>query len=135
MSGVHKAPAKQSPFLAACEVDGAEFTFGDEDNDVRKVTVQLVDANGQNVVGRHHVQGYISGDAEGDNLATAPTTVAISEHGLMIEEISNSRFTLVTNAAGVVDFNITKAGAANYYIVLLMPTGKLVVSSILAFAA
>lgn len=47
----------------------------------------------------------------------------------------NPLMRLVTSAAGLADINITKTGAASFWLVLLLPDGSVVVSDEIAFAS
>lgn len=134
-NGIQRRPAKHNPFRAANLVGGATFTIGDEADDVINVAIQLKDANGRDIAERGAVFAYIASDANGDALATAPDALAIGTDGLAIEVISNSAMMLVSEADGDIDINITKSGAATYYVVLVMPDGSLVASSVITFAA
>jgi hypothetical protein len=131
---VDREASKHSPFMAACEVDGASFTIGAEDGDVINVAVQLLDASGQPLRQAGSVDCWLASAAAGLPLATAPDTLAIGTHGMAIEEISNSKFTALSNATGLFDVNIGKTGAATYYLVVRKPTGTIVVSSAITFA-
>lgn len=100
------------------------------------VTVQLKDSANANVAARYAVKAYLSTDAEGDNVAAvAPTGgVAAGANGVVIEEIADKSFVLVTNATGEVDVVITDAGAPTFYLILVMPDGSLVASGAITFA-
>lgn len=191
--------AKHSPFKAALPVMGVTFTIGAEDTNVKKVTLQLNDADGLAIKHRAHVKAYLASDANGDALAAAPT-VAIATHGLLrrgvdlagitaltdssagsanntveamadiatagdatpsaaqvdtavnavLAKIRNNfadvaakvnevlaagqaSFVLVSEVTGLIDINITKTGAATYYLVVELPDGSLAVSSVITF--
>lgn len=126
---------KHGPFEAN-KVALADFTIGEESGgDVINVAIQLKDARGVNMKVRTCVGWYLSSDANGDALAAAPTTLAIGTDGLLMEQVSNSFGRMVSEADGDIDIDITQAGAATYYLVLIMPNGELIVSGAITFAA
>lgn len=114
----------------------ATFTIGTEAANVINVAVQLKDGAGDDIATRAAVQFYLSDDADGDTIVAAATSLAIGTDGVAIENISNSAGLLISEADGDIDINIGDAsGAATYYLVLVMPSGELVVSSAITFAA
>ena len=115
---------------------GATFTIGAEAGNVSNVAVQLLDGNGDEIATRSAVSFYLSDDADGDTVVAAATSLAIGTDGIALEYISNSAGVLVSEADGDIDINIGDAsGAATYYLVLIMPSGELVVSDVITFAA
>ena len=114
----------------------ATFTIGTEAGNVINVAVQLKDGAGDDIATRAAVQFYLSDDADGDTIVAAATSLAIGTDGVAIENISNSAGLLISEADGDIDINIGDAsGAATYYLVLVMPSGELVVSDAITFAA
>ena len=114
----------------------ATFTIGTEAANVINVAVQLKDGAGDDIATRAAVQFYLSDDADGDTIVAAATSLAIGTDGVAIENISNSAGLLISEADGDIDINIGDAsGAATYYLVLVMPSGELVVSDAITFAA
>ena len=115
---------------------GATFSIGTEAGNEIDVTIQLLDGAGDEMATRSAVQFYLSDNANGDTLVAATTSLAIATDGLMLEHISNSAGVLVSEADGDIDITIGDAsGAATYYLVLVMPSGELVVSDAITFAA
>lgn len=115
----------------ASAVVGAE-TGGNTIN----VAVQLKDANGADIGTRQQIRGYLSNDANGDSIATtAPSGgIAIGTDGLLIPVVTNKAFLLTCESDGDIDLTIVEAGAATWYLVLVMATGKLFVSGAITFA-
>lgn len=114
----------------------ATFTIGAEAGNVINVGIQLLDGAGDEMATRSAVGFYLSDSATGDTIVAAATSLAIGTDGVAIENISNSAGTLVSESDGDIDLNIGDAsGAATYYLVLIMPSGELVVSSAITFAA
>jgi len=115
---------------------GATFAIGTEAGNEIDVTIQLLDGAGDEMATRSAVSFYLSDNANGDTLVAAATSLAIATDGLIIEHISNSAGVLVSEADGDIDITIGDAsGAATYYLVLIMPSGELVVSDAITFAA
>jgi hypothetical protein len=134
---VKRQAAKGSPFRAANLVGGAGFVIGAEASNIINVGIQLRDANGADLQEMASVEAYLSDNADGSSVvATAPTTVAIGTDGVSIPLVTGKRFTLVSEADGDIDLNITlSSGAATYYLILVMPDGSLVKSAAITFAA
>lgn len=114
----------------------ASFTIGAESSNTITVNIQLKDReNGNELSERASVGFYLSSDANGDSITTAATSLAAGTDGLMQEWISNSAGRLVSEADGDIDVVIGDAsGVATYYLVLIMPDGKLYVSDAITFA-
>lgn len=114
----------------------ASFTVGAEAANVINVAVQLEWANGEPVDRRQSVFGYLSTDADGDNVAaTAPTGgFAIGTNGVAIEVVADKAAHFVSNASGAFDINITDIGTPTFYLVVVLPSGDLMVSGAITFA-
>jgi hypothetical protein len=113
---------------------GATITVGAEDADAIAVTIQLEDANGDDMATSAAVYGYLSDNDDGSTLAgTAPDTVAIGTDGLEIELVSKKAFLLVSESDGDIDLAIGENGADTWYLVLVMPDGSLVISDAITF--
>lgn len=123
--------------LFAGAVD-AEFTVGAEAADNINVAVQLVDAEGDAVAERHVLTVYISDDAEGDALATAPDEdVVIGTDGVILtEHVTDVLFTIITDATGAFDLDIGEGDPSTntFYVVVVMPNGTTAVSGAATFA-
>lgn len=115
----------------------ATITVGSEDTNAINVAVQLLDGNGDNLATAAGVQWYLSDDADGSSLtAAAPDGgAAIGTDGLLIEQTANTSGLLVTESDGAADVALTEAGAATWYLVLVLPSGRVVVSGAITFAA
>jgi hypothetical protein len=116
----------------------ATFTIGTETaGDVINVAVQLHDGAGDNIATRCAVGFYLSDDADGDTVVAATQSLAVGTDGVALEYISNSAGVLITESDGTVDLDITGSDTAaeTYYLVLIMPSGALAVSSAIEFAA
>lgn len=113
----------------------AVITVAAENTNVVAVAVQLKDSGGKDLTVRGTCFAYLSDDPNGDSVvATAPDTVAIGTDGLAIPLVAGKCFMLTSEADGDVDLNITEDGAKTCYLVLVMPSGKRVVSSAITHA-
>lgn len=117
-------------------IGGASFTIGTEAANVINVAIQLTDGAGSNLAKRGFVQVYLSNDANGDSIATTgtPAGLAIGTDGLFQQLTANKAGFCTSEADGSIDLNITNTGAGTQYLVVVLPSGKLVVSSAITFA-
>lgn len=113
-----------------------DFVIGAQAGDVINVGLQLNNADGTALATRAALYAYLSDDANGDSIAaTAPDGgVAIGTDGLAIPLVAAKAFLLVSEADGDIDLDITESGATTWYLVLLLPNGKLVASAAITFA-
>ncbi|MEQ9027562.1 MAG: hypothetical protein RLP44_02505 [Aggregatilineales bacterium] len=119
------------------EPANATITVGAETGgDTIVTSVQLLDGNGDALATSAGVYGYLSDNADGSTLAgTAPDTVAAGTDGLMIEVVADKAFLLISEADGDIDVSIVEDGGDTWYLVLIMPSGRLVISDAITFAA
>ena len=133
-----------SRLLAFQPID-ATIAVGDEVTNVINVAIQLLGANGKDMTQRGSVLAYLSDDAYGDSVVATEHSgaVAIGTDGLLIpvltgvaaSEKAKTIFQLTSEADGDIDINITEAGTKTAYLVLVLPSGKLVVSGAITHAA
>lgn len=117
------------------QVASATFVVGAEAANVINVAVQLKDAAGTDMATRVCLPWYLSGDANGDSLATAPTGgIAIGTDGLLIETLDNQAGLVTSEADGDIDVDITDTGTPTMYLVLVLPNGSLAISGAITFA-
>jgi hypothetical protein len=108
----------------------AVITVAAENTNVVAVAIQLKDSGGADLRVRGTCFAYLSDDANGDSVvATAPDTVAIGTDGLAIPLVAGKCFMLTSEADGDIDLNITEDAAKTCYLVLVMPSGKRVISA------
>jgi hypothetical protein len=132
---MRRIKAKYNPYDPPDPIGGASFVIGAEASDAINVGIQLKDANGVALAVRGHVHFYISGDANGDTIiGTGPTTLAIGTDGLLLTEIAAKAGRLTSEANGHIDINFGTVAGVTYYLVLVLPNGKLVVSPAITFA-
>lgn len=120
----------------AAKFGAPTVTVGVEGGNVINVAIQLKDAGGTNLAVRGALRAYMSDDANGDSIAAAAASggVAIGTDGLAMPLIADKLFDLVSESDGSIDLDITEAGAATWYLVLVMPDGRLVASDAITFA-
>lgn len=122
----------------------ATITVGTEAANVINVAIQLNDGYGNALAVRGSVMAYLSDDANGDDLtATAPDGGwAIGTDGVLIPLASddgsaivpNKTAQLVSESDGDIDIDITEAGAGTWYLILVLPDGRLQASGAITFA-
>lgn len=124
------------------KLDGAPlgaptFTVGSDTGTEINVAIQLKDGHGDDLAVRGSVFAYLSDDANGDSIAAVPPSggLAIGTDGLMIPIGATSpAFLLVSESDGDIDIDITEAGGATWYLVIVLPNGLLAVSGAITFA-
>jgi hypothetical protein len=114
----------------------ATFTIGAEGSNIINIALQLKDGNGDALSVRGAIDAYFSDDANGDSvITTAPSgAVAIGTNGVLIDQIAKKAFRLISESNGTIDINITEAGAKTMYLIVILPTGKLIASTAITFA-
>jgi hypothetical protein len=112
------------------------FVIGAEGGNAINVAIQLKDAAGNDLAVRGSVLAYLSDDANGDSVAaTAPDgNVAIGTDGVLLPVVADKVFQLVSEADGDIDIDIGESGADTWYLILVMPDGRLVASNAITFA-
>lgn len=113
----------------------AKFTIGTEAANVINVAIQLIDRENGNELGEAvAVQYYLATDSAGQAVASDPGDIVIGTDGTIITEFTTDVCGLVVSEAdGDIDFDVTHTLDNDYYLVLIMPDGKLQISSILGF--
>lgn len=105
------------------------------DVDAINVAVQFVDRlNGNLMADEVTVLWYLSTDVTGQVLASAPSGgIAIGTDGLLIEWTANVAGIATSEVDGDLDVNLTETGQGNFYLNLIMPDGKRMVSTVIDF--
>lgn len=101
------------------------------------VAIQFKGANGEDATMRCAVPWYLSNDAEGDDLSvtsTDVTTNAIGTDGVLIELSSNVAGFLISESDGDADLALVIPSGKTVYLVLIMPSGQLIVSDAITYA-
>jgi len=130
-------PSKEELNVLDGVAASASFVIGAETGgNTINVGVQIKDANGADIGTRQQLRAYLSDDANGDSIAgTAPSGgVAIGTDGLAIPVVAGKAFLLTTEADGDIDLNVVEAGVATWYLIIVMPNGKLAPSGAITFA-
>ena len=123
--------------VAAADYTGiaASFTVGTEASDAINVAVQLKDGGGVDLARRCGLAWFLSSDANGDAISAAPSGgIAIGTDGLLLEWTNNVSGWVVSEADGDIDVTLTDAGTPTFYLVLVLPNGRLSVSGAITFA-
>lgn len=122
----HKAP-----------IDSATFNINTQAGNDITVNIQLVDAGGDDMAAVSYVNAFVSDAASGIGIAaTAPSGgAAAGTDGAVIAELVTSKmWTLQSEADGDIDLVITEAAADTWYLVVVLPNGRQVVSGAITFA-
>lgn len=119
---------------------GATFTIGTEDGGVITVDVQLTDPNDANLAAVHALKAYLAGADTGLSLAditAAGLAVAGGGDGLFIPDGGDSGVVgiVVCSATGEINLQVTGDAGETYYLVLVLPNGKLAISGAITFGA
>jgi hypothetical protein len=121
-----------------------EFSIGAEDAfNTRLIQVTLKDFEGNTVTERTKIEFYLSGDSNGDDQLNSATGYVsnVTSNGEILQlwksaSVSDDIVGVgLTNASGVIDISITQSGSGTLYLVVILPTGKIIVSSAITFAA
>ena len=99
------------------------------------VTIQLKDWNGDDLAVPGTVIVYLASDAAGldFNAATVTTETAIATDGSLAILLAKIAYLVTSEADGDIGLTITDTGDDVYYVVVVLPTGKLVVSDSITF--
>ena len=113
----------------------AVITVAEKDTDEWYVYIQLKDFAGNDLTVPGNVMGYLASDAAGldINAATVTTDTAIKEDGSIAVLLTKILYSLTSEADGDIDLTITDDGDDVYYFVVILPSGKLVVSEAMTF--
>ena len=114
-------------------VADASITVGNESSNVRAITIQLKDINGNDTVGYHLIKAVVLADANGDAfVATGGSTgIAIGTDGAALTLVSKKAFLLICENDGDIDLTWTDTGTEAAYLALILPSGRMVISSAL----
>lgn len=111
----------------------ASITVGAEDTNVRAITVQLKDGDGNDMAFRTPVQLWVLADANGDAFVTTggSTGIAIGTDGALLALVAKKAFIAISEADGDIDLTWTDTGTEAAYLAVVLPTGRMVISSAL----
>jgi len=109
----------------------ATITVGAEAANVRAITIQLSDANGDDINYAQAVTAVVLADAAGAAFATTggSTGIAIGTDGALLAVVAKKQFTLISETDGDIDLTWTDTGTEAAYLGIILPSGKMVVSA------
>lgn len=113
------------------------MVVGAEAADVINVAIQLNNPEGKALEEVGVLDFYLADDAAGlTPSTTAPTVgIAIGTDGALIETVANLSGTMISEADGDIDIDITNATTTpTFYLVARLPCGGLVISDAITFA-
>lgn len=116
----------------------ATITVGDETTNVRPITIQLLDALGNDLDESAVVEAFVFADAGGLALAGTggSTGIAAGTDGAILQTvIAKKRFTLSSEADGDIDLTWTDTGTEEVFLGLRLPNGRMIISESIANAA
>ena len=108
----------------------ATITVGAENTDVRLIEIQLKNAKGQNIDFVEVVDLIVFGDCGGLSFSAGGSTgLAIGTDGALLAVVAKKIFKCTTEATGHADFTWTDTGTAAAFLGVVLPNGRVVVSS------
>lgn len=114
------------------------FTIGVEGSNAINVAVVVKQDKAQVAVSSRRVLDvYLSDSSAGAGIiATAPSSGgAIGTNGVILASITANKYLKVlTTTAGLFDITFTEAGVKTFYLCVVMPNGRIVVSGAITFA-
>lgn len=129
LAGGHLGSVRLTPRCA-----NATITVGAENTNVRAITIQLLDANGADLTERTVVDVYVLADANGDAIVGTggSTGIAIGTDGAILSTVTAKKhFRVISEADGDIDLTWTDTGTEVAYLALVLPTGRMIISSAL----
>lgn len=113
----------------------AELAVAVEDADVIAVTVQMVDANGDDLAAAYSFRAWLSDTAGAAVTADPPSGGTAATTGVILAEYTAQvDMEVVTNASGVFVLAITEAGVDTWFMNVRLPSGLVVSSAAITFA-
>lgn len=114
-------------------VAGASIAVGAENTNVRAVTIQLQDGQGNDIAHRAAVKIAVFADANADAfVATGGSTgIAIGTDGALLPIVAKKLFMAVSEADGDIDLTWTDTGTEAAYLGVILPNGRIVMSAAL----
>lgn len=111
----------------------ASITVGDEDTDVREITIQLKDIDGNDINYREMVEIFLLLDADGDAFVVTggSTGIAIGTDGALLALVAKKVFLAISESDGDIDLTWTDTGTEAAYLCLRLPNGRIIVSDAL----
>jgi hypothetical protein len=112
-------------------VADASITVGAEVANVRAITIQLKDAQGNDLTVRQSVLIAVLADANGDAFVTTggSTGIAIGTDGALLALVAKKLFLAISEDDGDIDLTWTDTGTEAAYLAVVLPNGKLIISA------
>lgn len=123
--------------IVNCAYD-AVITPGATHTDTIATTIQLKDFEGNNLTVPSTVLAYLTSDSAGLDINTTSLTtdMSIGTDGSINIITAYKVYLLVSEADGAIDISMGyTTGALSFYLVIILPNGKRVVSTAIAFTA
>ena len=102
------------------------------------VAIQLSGPSSKDLVVCGGIFAYLSKSADGSDIAVHATDTngfAIDTDGLQVPVVANIASYLISESDGDIDLTITILTTKTAYLVVVLPNGKLVISSIMTYTA
>lgn len=114
----------------------ATITVGAEAGDARAITIQLKDANGNDLTSRQMVMAVVLADASGNAFVGTggSTGIAIGTDGALLALVAKKVFLLISEDDGDIDLTWTDTGTEVAYLGLILPNGRMIISDALTNA-
>lgn len=116
----------------------ATITVGAESTNVRAITIQLKDANGNDISYAEIVTVYVFSDTTKQALATTggSTGIAIGTDGTILEtRVAKKIFEVISEADGDIDLTWTDTATESVVLGVKLPNGRVVLTDAFANAA
>lgn len=117
--------------------DDAEITVGAESTNVRAITVQLKDGNGDDLTAAAVVDLVVFSSAAATALSSGGSTgLAIGADGMIIATVvAKKHFRVKTDATGKITLTWTDSGTDAAYLGVVLPDGRVVIGAAMTNAA
>ena len=115
----------------------ASITVGAESTNVRPITIQLKDANGDDIdyVETVELVMFLTADRLAFVVTGGSTGIAIGTDGALLAVVAKKVFLATSEADGDIDLTWTDTGTEAAFLGVRLPNGRIVVSDALANAA
>ena len=109
---------------------GATITVGAEATNVRAITIQLTDANGDDIAYAETVELLVYADAAQAAFVTTggSTGIEIGTDGALLGVVAKKYFLATSETDGDIDLTWTDTGTEAAYLGVRLPNGRVVIS-------
>jgi hypothetical protein len=113
------------------------ITLSEPAGTVQDVLVKLRDQDDEPVLGHHVIEVYLSGHVDGAEIASAgpENGTAVEAGQILVELVTDTAWKFITDENGELDLALDNVGGAGVYenrVVLVLPSGAVIVSDALA---